>query len=123
MRHCCSFKPDDIYYLKENSIFSMRKLSIGFCPICNTPITELYEKRFDEKVFNRRYTGLSADLILKKLQNEILYSMKEVNYRKFKMKPFGWIYGINKEGKRRGNKVLKQFAADFYGNTELIKVI
>ena len=43
MRHCCKFKPDDIYYLKETSLFVSRKLSVGFCPICNKPVAEFEE--------------------------------------------------------------------------------
>ena len=43
MRHCCEFKADDIYYLKETNLYTNRKLSIGFCPICQKPVSELVD--------------------------------------------------------------------------------
>ena len=49
MRHCCSFKADDIYFLNDNELYSSRKLSIGFCPICSKPVAELIQWRFDGK--------------------------------------------------------------------------
>ena len=52
------------------------------------------------------------------LQDEILYSAREINFRNAKSKPYGWKYGINKECK---NGKIKQYACDFYGNKELIK--
>jgi hypothetical protein len=43
MRHCCQFEADEIYYLEDTALLSERKLSIGFCPICNKPVAELFE--------------------------------------------------------------------------------
>ena len=31
-----------------------------------------------------------------KMKNQIKYSMRECNYLKFKSKPYGWKYGVNK---------------------------
>ena len=42
MQHCCKFKPADIYYLRENNLFSSRHLAIGFCPRCEKPVAEPY---------------------------------------------------------------------------------
>ena len=123
MRHCCSFRADEVYYLSENYLYSNRKLSIGFCPICSKPIAELYEIRFDGKVNNISYSGIKANNIVLELKNQILYSASECNYRKLKSKPFGWKYGINKDGKIKGKPCARQYACDFYGNKELIKTI
>ena len=118
MHHCCQFKADDIYYLEENSICTSRILSVGFCPACGKPVAELVELNFAGGVNRVTAVGINAHNLLQSIKNEILYSYKEVNYRKFKSKPYGWKYGLNKVGK---NGKLRQYACDFYGNKELIK--
>ena len=123
MRHCCKFKPDDIYYLKETSLFVSRKLSVGFCPICNKPVAEFEEISFTGELHHYKAAGLKAQKLLYKYSADILYSMRECNYLRFKSKPFGWKYGINKTVKNNGKNYIKQYAADFYGNKELIKVL
>lgn len=121
MRHCCQFRPDDIYYLQDNDNYSSRKLSIGFCPICGKPVAELIQWRFDGKFDRDSYAGIKANDLMIKHKNEIVYSMKEFNYSRFKSRPFGWKYGINKNVKSGRKDLVKQYAADFYGNKELIK--
>lgn len=122
MRHCCEFKADDIYFLKETSLCVSRKLSIGFCPICNKPVAELVEISFTGSIERNRFAGIKAHEMVLKLQNQIDYSARECNYLKFKSKPYGWKYGINKSVKINGTERVKQFACDFYGNKELIKM-
>lgn len=122
MRHCCEFKADDIYYLKETSLYTTRKLSIGFCPICQKPVAELVEISFTGAVKRHRASGCKADKLVEKLRDDIIYSMRECNYLRYKSKPFGWKYGVNKEAKIKGKNCIKQFAYDFYGNKELIKI-
>ena len=56
------------------------------------------------------------------LKSQVLYSMRECNYLKFKSKPYGWRYGVNKSSKIKGKEFVRQYAKDFYGNKELIKV-
>ena len=121
MRHCCQFRPDDIYYLQDNDNYSSRKLSIGFCPICGKPVAELIQWRFDGKFDRDSYAGIKANDLMIKHKNEIVYSIKELNYSRFKSRPFGWKYGINKNVKSGRKDLVKQYAADFYGNKELIK--
>jgi len=123
MRHCCSFSADDIYYLSETNLYTTRKLSIGFCPICNKPVAELVQIRFDGKPEKIIEAGLRANELMLKIKDDILYSLKECNYRRFKAKPFGWKYGVNKSVKIKGKERIKQFAHDFYGNKEVIKLI
>ena len=123
MRHCCAFKATEIYYLKETNLYVRRKLSIGFCPICRKPVAELFEVRFDGVVDTLTKVGIRANKLALKLEPEILYSMSECNYRRFKSKPYGWKYGINKSVKNKGKESLKQYACDFYGNKEVIKTI
>ncbi len=121
MRHCCQFKADDIYYLKETNLYVTRKLSIGFCPICKKPVAELVEIRFDGVITRDYKIGIQANDLAMKYKDDILYSMKQCNYQKFKSKPFGWKYGVNKSVKIRGEERVRQYACDFYGNKELIK--
>lgn len=123
MRHCCQFKADDIYYLKETNLYVTRKLSIGFCPICQKPVAELVEIRFDGVISRDYKSGIQANELAMKFKDDILYSMKECNYRKFKSKPFGWKYGLNKSVKIRGKEHVRQYACDFYGNKEVIKTV
>lgn len=121
MRHCCQFRPDDIYYLQDNDNYSSRKLSIGFCPICGKPVAEIIQWRFDGKLDRDCFSGIKANDLMIKHKNEIVYSIKELNYSRFKSRPFGWKYGINKNVKSGRKDLVKQYAADFYGNKELIK--
>ena len=123
MRHCCEFKADDIYYLAEYSLYSTRKLSVGFCPQCMKPVAELVEFRFDGAVNKEAVSGIAANDLVLRHKDEILYSMKECNYSKFKSRPFGWKYGINKVVKINGKEIVRQYACDFYGNKELIKTV
>ena len=120
MRHCCQFKQDDIYYLKDTEICSGRTLAVGFCPICGTPVAELTEYNFAGGMNKVSAAGIHAQNIMITLSPDILYSVRELNYKKFKSKPFGWKYGINK-GYKDGK--VRQYACDFYGNKELIKTI
>ena len=122
MRHCCQFKADEIYYLEETSLYVNRKLSIGFCPICEKPVAELVEISFTGAVQRLRESGIKANELMLSVKNQISYSMRECNYKKFKSKPYGWKYGVNKSVKINGKEYLRQYAKDFYGNKELIKV-
>lgn len=122
MRHCCNFRADDIYYLSETNLYIVRKLSIGFCPICKKPVAELVQIRFDNVITRDRASGLAANEMVLKHKDEIEYSLRECNYRKLKSKPYGWKYGINKSVKNNGKEKVKQFACDFYGNKEVIKI-
>ena len=121
MRHCCQFNPDDVYYLRDNDLFSSRKLSIGFCPICSKPVAELSEWRFDGVMNKVSVSGVRANDLMLGLREEIVYSLREYNYSKFKSKPFGWVYGVNKSVKTGRRELTKQYACDFYGNKELVK--
>ena len=120
MRHCCQFKADDIYYLEETELHTNRMLSIGFCPICHKPVAELAEELFSGGINRVSVSGVNAQNLMQNVRNEILYSLREANYRKLRSKPFGWKYGLNKENKN-GN--IKQYACDFYGNKELVKEV
>lgn len=123
MQHCCKFKADDIYFLADTEIYPMRKISIGFCPICGKPVAELFQIRFDDAVEKTSYSGIEANEIVIKNQDSILYSARECNYRRFKSKPFGWKYGVNKAAIVKGKECIRQYAYDFYGNKEMIKQI
>ena len=101
-------------------MYTSRSLSIGFCPICGKPVAELVEYGINGGINRISLAGINAQNLMFNCQNDILYSMREVNYRKMKSKPYGWKYGVNKNGK---NGKIRQYACDFYGNKELIKSI
>ena len=113
----------DIYFLEETSLFVDRKLLIGFCPICEKPIADLVEISFIGAIKRNRFSGFKANEKLISLKDEIKYSMRECNYLKFKSKPYGWKYGVNKSTKINGKEKIRQYAYDFYGNKEVIKTI
>ena len=121
MRHCCQFNADDIYFLTETELYTTRKLSVGFCPICKKPVAEIYLQRFDGAISRDWVSGIKANEMVNKFKDEIMYSAKECNYLKFKSKPYGWKYGINKTAKINGKEYTRQYACDFYGNKEMIK--
>ena len=123
MRHCCQFKADDIYYLRDTNLYTSRKLSIGFCPICNKPVAELLQQYFNGDFVKSVAVGLKADEMVRENKDYIVYSLREINYSKFQSKPFGWKYGVNKVSKSKNKEVIKQYAYDFYGNKELIKTL
>ena len=55
--------------------------------------------------------------------NNVLFSASDVKKRKFKKKTtYGWLYGVNKEVKRKsGISEIRQYAKDFFAQSELIK--
>ena len=123
MQHCCNFRPEDVYYLQDTNLYTFRRLAVGFCPICEKPVAELIQEMFNGITIRESAAGIKANDMLFEHKEEILFSMKECNYLRFKSKPFGWKYGINKCGKSKGKGIIKQYACDFYGNKELIKTI
>ena len=120
MRHCSQFKADDIYYLTENEIYTNRILSIGFCPVCKRPVAELIEYNFAGGMNKITVSGIHAQNLMVQLKSDIVYSVRELNFKKLKSKPYGWKFGVNKESK---NGKISQYACDFYGNKELVKKI
>ena len=123
MRHCCKFDADDTYYLRESNLYTTRKLSIGCCPICNKPIAELFERRFDGVIERHRASGIEAHNMMLKLKDQISYSIRQFSYSRAKSSPYGWKYGINKLVKIKGKENIRQYACDFYGNKEIIKIV
>ena len=118
MYHCISFNADEIYCLKETDICPERVLSVGFCPICNKPVTELIENSFTGVINKTTASGINAQNMMLELKKDIIRTVPKIYGKQKKMKPYGWKYGINKEGK---NAKVRQYACDFYGNKELIK--
>ena len=122
MRHCCSFDADEVYYLEDNTLYSERILLTGYCPICYKLVAELVEKRFDDVLVKTKKSGINAEDFIAELKKQVVYRKSDVNYLKFKPKPFGWKYGENKVCKSNGKTYIKQYAKDFYGNIDLVKI-
>ena len=79
--------------------------------------------RFDGVVERENFSGFKANEVAMRYKDDILFSLRECNYLKFKTKPFGWKYGVNKSVKIKGEERVKQYAYDFYGNKEVIKTV
>lgn len=66
--------------------------------------------------------GEVSELFAKNLIKEIVYTKSAINKMKFKSKPYGWKYGVNKQKVNKSGEItIKQYSADFYGNSELVK--
>lgn len=118
MHHCCQFKANEIYCLEDTNLYSSRTLAVGFCPICGKPVAELTEFNFAGGINKISAAGMSAQVLMQASKKDIRYSLKDINPKNTKYKPYGWKYGINKEFK---NGKIVQYACDFYGNKEQIK--
>lgn len=121
--HCnMRFKPIDIWFLYDTDIFFDRKLEIYRCPVCNKDMCKLIEvRKTDNKVFEQYYYKQPARNKIKELYNDINYTY--LNFRIEKGEPLGFIYGENKEIKRKDHIEIIQKACDFYGNKRVEKKI
>ena len=120
--HCNSkFRPKETLFLSDNMLFTNRKIETGVCPICEKLLVRLVEKRIlDDEIFDNTYTGFKAEKVLKKYEDEILYT--SLNCIKQKGL-FGYRYGINTQrtDKNSGDITVIQKACDFFGNKEIVK--
>ena len=123
MRHCCEFDAFDIWYLKDNDEFSNRTFFIGICPICEKSVCILVQRKIKTNSFiSTKKAGKSAVDFTDMLRREKVLSRNELNRMKFKSRPFGWRYGVNKQVKSKDGKIsIEQYAVDFNGSAELIK--
>lgn len=121
--HCHKkFRPDEIQYLIDNSMFTHRRIETGTCPECEKLIVRLYERRIiDNKVFDSTYTEQRAKRVLKENANDIEYT--SLDYPKQNSALYGFRYGQNNERKNKstGETTITQKAVDFYGNKEVVK--
>ncbi|MCR5265980.1 MAG: hypothetical protein K6E29_05240 [Cyanobacteria bacterium RUI128] len=123
MRHCCEFDAFDIWYLKDDEEFSDKVVFIGVCPICKKQVAVMTKRKIKtNSIISLKKAGDTVGSFLKEISKEVVYSRNDLNKMKFTSKPFGWKYGVNKEKKdKNGNKIIEQYAKDFYGNKELVK--
>ncbi len=120
MRHCCAFKPMDIWFISDDDRFSQRELSFGICPICNKPLAVLIQYDSIGNCFTSiKKIGYAAQEFVDSLKGIVYSSMSKINKMKFKSSTYKWVYGVNKQTKDK----TKQYAKDFYGNIVLVKEI
>lgn len=118
MLHCVSFKHSKVLFLFDNSSFRHRYIKVGFCPKCKRTVIELFEERkVDGKQFVETKTGIEAINFLSKINNNIDYSTER---KREKNLPISWRFGVNVQNK---NGTIKQYASDFRGTKELVKVM
>lgn len=123
MRHCCEFDALDIWYLKDDDTFTNKTLFIGVCPICKKHVAHLSQRNIKtNSLMIIKKVGEVSVQFAKELIKEIVYTRSSINKMKFKSKPYGWKYGVNKQKTNKsGEVVVKQYSADFYGNKELVR--
>ena len=115
--------PYDIWFLDGTRDFNDRKLLLGKTPKGKTVVSLVETRMTDLKVFIDTQSGFKAEKIIKNEKSRVLYTRQEVLLSR-KGKPFGWVFGSNKEvRKKRKATVIRQYACDFYRNSQLIKVI
>ena len=118
MLHCVNFKHSKVLFLFDNSDFRHRHIKVGFCPKCKRTVIELIEERkADGKQFVETKIGVEAINFLSKIKLNIDYTSER---KREKNLPLSWKYGVNVETKT-GN--IKQYASDFRGIKELVKVL
>ena len=120
---CCNqdIIPEDIWFLQDYNGFVERFLLLGFCNICNNKLATLVQiRQSDNQPFVTNLSGKSAETIIKKEKQRIIYSSATVhNYSS------GWNFGVNIQIKDKSGRIkqLRQYASDFFGNKKLIKKV
>lgn len=110
-------KPYDIWFLYDNKNFYHRRLELGVCPKCKRDICLLIETRkADGKIFTDFKRGQYAITLLDTAITQLWYRQKDTFAKKGR--PYGFIYGENKEHKKDNQVVV--YACDFFGNKELL---
>lgn len=120
-----TINPYDIWFLEGTKDFCNRKLLLGRTPQKHKTVVSLIETRIaDAKVFVDTQAGLKAEKIIHNERSRILYTRQDVILSK-KGKPYGWIYGDNREVRNKKGEVIsiKQYSCDNFGNSELVKQI
>lgn len=121
MHHCRNFAPLDSWFLVPTEDFYKRKINIGFCPVCNTPVAEIWELAKNGECKSQRFSGVEANNFCEKLKHEVEYKSSQVVFARTRAKTYGWLYGVNKMS--RDKKSIEQFSKDFYGVKELVKKV
>lgn len=123
--HCgAKIKPDEVWFLAETKECSNRILYIGFCPRCLKDFTCLVEtSKTENKTFTKIKSGKKAQKEIELCRLDKLYTSIDLKIKKGK--PFGWIFGENKEIHNSKGQVIEivQKACDYYGQKEVIKRI
>ena len=116
------FQPDEIQFLRDNSMFTHRKLEIATCPKCQKLLARFIEKRItDGKLFDTTYKEQNAKRVIKECSDDIEYT--SLDFAKPNKTLHGFRYGENFEriNKNTGEVTITQKAVDFYGNKEEVK--
>lgn len=103
--------------------FIDRKIYLFTNPVNQKTHIVLTETNFDnQKVFEQTFSGRKAEKVLEIENSRILYTSDDIIVQKGK--PFGWVYGENKEiHKKNGEVVIKVNSCDFYGQKETLQLI
>ena len=112
-----------VLFLADIKNFTDRKIFIFENPTNNKIHIVLQETSTQTKdVFEQRISGFNALEVLKREKERVLYTSDEIKLSKGK--PFGWVYGENKEVHNKKGEVIsiKQNACDFLGQKETINV-
>lgn len=121
---CCGKKINfgNLFFLKDISNFTARKMFTGKCPVCNEYLAVITEKRItDGKMYIDEFKGIEAVKATYREKKRVVSSLPNIQSDNL----FGWIYGVNVEIKNKKGKIvqLRQYASDFANNKTLVKRI
>jgi len=114
-----------IWFLADLKNFTERKLYIfEIYGKKSKYITILQEKnKLTNEVFSQKNSGQNALDIIERENVRKLYTSEDI--RIHKGKPFGWIYGENKEIHNKKGQVIaiRQSRCDYFGQKEIINTV
>ena len=120
MIYCCGalHEPNQTVFLYPTLFFKKRRLELAVCPVCGALIAELSQFNSRTKKWVKlRPKAKKVKKLIENLQNGYWNGIKVKAATTFNA---SFIFGLNKEYK---NGKIYQFAVDFNGQKQLVKVI
>lgn len=106
-----------VWFLADINGFTDRKLFI-FKDIVKHH-TVLEEKSIESgKVFSQKNSGKKAEDIIERERSRLLYTSDDIRIKKGK--PYGWVYGDNKEIHNKKGEIIeiRSYRCDYFGQKE-----
>lgn len=121
---CChkKIKNGSVWFLKDFKGYTARKLYIGVCSVCGDyAALQIMTSTANGRTYYNLYNGIEAVKIIYREKKRKVLSVQNVSADNLS----GWIYGKNVQVKNKKGEIvqIRQYSADFNGNTKLDKVI
>ncbi len=109
----------DIKGFTERQLYIFEHYSFKKGRLTTKAITVLVEKdMISGKVYSQKSTGQEALKILEREKIRLLYTSEDIKIKKGK--PYGWVYGDNREIHNKKGEVIeiRRYRCDYYGQKE-----